>query len=241
MKSKIYLRTHTKKYTKWTRSFNLHIMNAKNFRVHTEEDIITITFDKDSLNDKSKVEFDSIEDDNKDNNSHENSYDENLLTQRQLKEFENFDYTDFEACKDDLIEMFDLNHDMALNEEEKDEHLFKERKEQLSIRYIPKETTELRDDQEVPKWIPKAPTCAIRFHVQGIENLINFVGNYYLDPICDILENVKKEMKENYGIEPGQHAHLRMSNLELLDGNEEHSLYELNLPDIIDLYYYWDD
>lgn len=241
MKSQIHLRTRTKQYQNWRTSFNLLIDNARNFRVHTEEDVITITFDKDSLDEKSKVEFNSIEENEKNNNARKIKYEENLLTQRQLKEYENFDYTDFEASKEDLTEMFDFNHDLAFFEEEKDEHLFKERKEQLCLRYIPKETTELRDDPGVPKWIPKAPTCAMRFHVQGIENSINFVGNYYLDPIKDMLGNVIKELKDTHGIIPGQHTHLKMGNMELLDGNEEYSPYELSLPEIMDLDYYWDE
>ena len=61
--------------------------------------------------------------------------------------------------------------------------------------------------------IPITPTCAIRVHIpQVIKESYNYVANYYLEIIDNIIERVKRNLDDDFGIKPGNLMILRENN-----------------------------
>ena len=223
----------------WTKQFNLNIENAKDLCIMAIGDKVEISFKK--LNENSKISFKGTQENEKENNTQIKNFSEDItLITNELDPTIDDPIEDIFYTDEQLTNEIDANLQEAFMEETVDDTYHKERIKQLAGQFTAKSTTRYKDDPDVPEWIPVKPTCAIRVHVpQVIDESYNYITNYYLETIENILEKVKLNLDEDFGIKPGQHMSLSWNGTELMDGNQVCSPYDLGMGYMVDLILSW--
>ena len=223
----------------WTKNFNLNINNAKDLCIMAIGNKIEISFNE--LNENSKISFKGQKENEKENNTEIKSFSEDLtLLINEINPTDDDPIEDVFYTNEQLNDEIDANLQAAFTEEQIDYRYHKERINQLDGQFTAKSTTRYKDDPDVPEWIPVKPTCAIRVHVPQVAiNSYNYIANYYLETIENILQKVKIGLDEDFGIRPGQYMSLTWNGTELLDGNQVCSPYDLGMENIIDLKLSW--
>ena len=107
-------------------------------------------------------------------------------------------------------------------------HPIKKESNILLVNSLPKAQQDIK--------IPIKPTCAIRVHIpQVIKESYNYVANYYLEIIDNIIERVKRNLDDDFGIKPGNLMSLTWYR------NQVCSPYDLGMSFIVDLKLSWQE